>query len=57
MNQFIVDAGLSAKSLGRPGIEELFRLVQSKRVATVVVLKVDRLTRSVGDLTALLTLI
>src|ERR1051326_61178 len=52
----IVDGGESAKSLQRPGIERLLALVESKRVQTVIVAKLDRLTRSVRDLRALLEL-
>jgi DNA invertase Pin-like site-specific DNA recombinase len=52
----IVDGGESAKSLQRPGMERLLALVESKRVQTVIVAKLDRLTRSVRDLCALLEL-
>jgi site-specific DNA recombinase len=50
----IVDAGESAKSLDRPGMERLLALVESGAVNTVIVAKLDRLTRSVKDLATLL---
>ena len=50
----IVDAGESAKSLARPGMERLLELVDSRRVDVVIVAKLDRLTRSVKDLGELL---
>lgn len=46
----IVDAGESAKSLNRPGMEQLISLVDAGKVKTVIVAKLDRLTRSVRDL-------
>jgi DNA invertase Pin-like site-specific DNA recombinase len=50
----IVDAGESAKSLQRPGIARLLALVDSRSVDTVIIAKLDRLTRSVKDLAELL---
>ncbi|MEQ1886057.1 MAG: recombinase family protein [Bryobacteraceae bacterium] len=50
----IVDGGASAKSLDRPGMKSLLSLVDSKKVDTVIVCKLDRLTRSVKDLAELL---
>ena len=50
----IVDGGESAKSLQRPGMERLLALVDSKKVDTVIIAKLDRLTRSVKDLCVLL---
>jgi site-specific DNA recombinase len=52
--EIIVDAGESAKSLGRPGMERLLDLVDRRAVDTVIVAKLDRLTRSVRDLSDLL---
>ena len=46
----IVDAGESAKSLNRPGMERLISLVDAGKVEKVIVAKLDRLTRSVRDL-------
>jgi len=46
----IVDGGESAKSLQRPGMERLLRLVDARNVQAVIVAKLDRLTRSVKDL-------
>jgi DNA invertase Pin-like site-specific DNA recombinase len=51
------DPGYSAKSLDRPGIATMLNLVKirPRRVDAIVVLKLDRLTRSVVDLGNLLT--
>jgi site-specific DNA recombinase len=50
----IVDGGESAKSLQRPGMEQLIALVDGKKVQAVIVAELDRLTRSVKDLCELL---
>jgi site-specific DNA recombinase len=50
----IVDAGESAKSLHRPGMARLLALVDARAVETVIIAKLDRLTRSVADLAELL---
>jgi site-specific DNA recombinase len=50
----LVDAGESAKSLHRPGMARLLALVDAGAVDTVIIAKLDRLTRSVADLAELL---
>ncbi len=50
----IVDAGESAKNLKRPGMERLLALVDANAIDTVIIAKLDRLTRSVADLAELL---
>ncbi len=50
----IIDAGESAKSLNRPGMVRLLAMIESRQVQTVIVAKLDRLTRSVRDLADLL---
>lgn len=52
--EVIVDAGESAKSLNRPGMARLLAMVDAGEVGTVIVAKLDRLTRSVKDLALLL---
>jgi DNA invertase Pin-like site-specific DNA recombinase len=52
--EILVDAGESAKSLDRPGMERLLGLVDAKAVDVVIIAKLDRLTRSVKDLAELL---
>src|SRR5450432_1048834 len=52
--EIIVEAGESAKSLNRPGMQRLLALIDSGEVQTVIVAKLDRLTRSVKDLCELL---
>lgn len=51
-----VDAGYSAKSLNRPAMQEVISKVKSGAVDTVIILKLDRLTRSVKDLGAVVEL-
>src|SRR2546430_8486622 len=52
--ELIVDGGESAKDLNRPGMERLLALVDERKVQTVIIAKLDRLTRSVKDLAELL---
>jgi site-specific DNA recombinase len=52
----IIDGGQSAKSLDRPGMAQLLDMVNRKQIDTVIILKLDRLTRSVRDLSKLLEL-
>ncbi|MCC6363152.1 MAG: recombinase family protein [Bryobacterales bacterium] len=52
----VVDAGESAKDLKRPGMERVLAMVATGQVATVIIAKLDRLTRSVRDLADLLEL-
>ncbi len=52
----IVDAGESAKSLDRPGMERVLAMVRAGSIDMVIVAKLDRLTRSVKDLAVLLEL-
>jgi DNA invertase Pin-like site-specific DNA recombinase len=54
--EVIVDGGESAKSLNRPGLQRLLDLINAGKVESVIVAKLDRLTRSVKDLCGLLEL-
>lgn len=45
----VVDAGQSAKSLSRPGLQEALALLDSGEAEALVIAKLDRLTRSVAD--------
>ena len=47
--RFIEDAGRSGKDLNRPGISEALRLLSAGEASTLVVTKVDRLSRSLLD--------
>ena len=49
LNDLLVDAGYSGKDLNRPGIAELLRRVRERRVAMVMTVKIDRLSRRVID--------
>jgi site-specific DNA recombinase len=52
--ELIVDGGESAKDLKRPGMDRLLTLVDERKKDTVIIAKLDRLTRSVKDLAELL---
>jgi hypothetical protein len=52
--ELIVDSGEWAKDLKRPGMDRLLVLVDEREVDTVIIAKLDRLTRSVKDLAELL---
>jgi site-specific DNA recombinase len=54
VSEIIIDAGESAKSLQRPGMDRLLAMVEAGQIKTVIVAKLDRLTRSVKDLAELL---
>jgi len=54
VGEVITDAGESAKSLQRPGMAHLLGMVDAGEVQTVIIAKLDRLTRSVKDLAELL---
>jgi site-specific DNA recombinase len=56
VSEVIRDAGESAKSLQRPGMVRILEGVADGSIGRVVILKLDRLTRSVGDLAELLKL-
>ena len=48
--EVIENAGFSAKSLDRPGMTNLLRLIRGRKIGVVIVAKLDRITRSVRDL-------
>src|SRR5439155_7376873 len=50
----IEDAGYSAKDLKRPGVQEAIKVLQSRDASALVVAKLDRLSRSMLDFTALM---
>ena len=54
--EVIEDAGFSAKSLDRPGMDELLKFIRGRKVGVVIVAKLDRITRSVRDLGELVEL-
>jgi site-specific DNA recombinase len=56
LSEVYVDHGESAKSLNRPEIQKLLDRVEAGEIGAVVVLKLDRLTRSVRDLLNLIDL-
>jgi site-specific DNA recombinase len=48
--EVVVDAGVSAKSLDRPGLQSALGLLKTGKADALLVVKLDRLTRSVADL-------
>jgi DNA invertase Pin-like site-specific DNA recombinase len=50
----VIEGGLSAKTLNRPGLQRVLALTQASKVQAVIIAKLDRLTRSVRDLCELL---
>jgi site-specific DNA recombinase len=54
LTEVIVDGGQSAKTLNRPGLQRALELIKTGEAAGILVLKLDRLTRSVRDLGELL---
>ncbi len=52
----IEDSGKSAKNLNRPGLQKALEMLKGKEAEALVILKLDRLTRSVKDLGALVEL-
>jgi DNA invertase Pin-like site-specific DNA recombinase len=45
----IIDAGQSAKTLNRPGLQRALAMLKGRKADGVVVAKLDRLSRNVGD--------
>ena len=52
--QVVVDAGQSAKTLKRPGLQQVLSALRACHAEGILVAKLDRLTRSVRDLGILL---
>ena len=50
----MIDAGVSAKTLDRPGLQQALGMLRKGQATTLLVTKLDRLTRSVKDLSILL---
>lgn len=48
--EVIVDAGVSAKTLDRPGLDRALGMLKAGKAEALLVVKLDRLTRSVRDL-------
>jgi site-specific DNA recombinase len=54
--EVIRDEGVSAKSLKRPGLQRLLAMVRARHVDVVAIAKLDRLSRDVRDVYALVEL-
>jgi site-specific DNA recombinase len=50
LNEIVKDEGFSAKDLRRPGIQRILDGVKHRSIKTVLVYRLDRLTRNLGDL-------
>lgn len=50
----VIDDGYSGKDLERPGMQRVLEMVRTRQVDTLIVTKLDRLTRSVRDFQDLL---
>lgn len=50
---YIEDAGVSAKDLKRPGLKRALKLLRDRTADGLLVTKIDRLTRRLGDLSQL----
>ena len=56
LDEIVTDHGASAKTLERLGLRQIIDQVRNGHISTVIVLKLDRLTRSTKDLSELLDL-
>ena len=56
LSEVIEDGGQSAKDMNRPGVQRILQMIQKRDVSTIIVHKLDRLTRSVRDLGTILDL-
>lgn len=56
LDEVVVDAGQSAKSLDRPGVRRIIDGVKCGTIGAIIILKLDRLTRSTRDLADVLEL-
>ena len=52
--EVVVGGGISAKSLDRPGLARVLAALDSCEASALVVYKLDRLTRSLADWSALI---
>lgn len=52
--EVVADAGASAKNLDRPGLGRALAMLEAREAAGLVVFKLDRLTRNLGDWAALI---
>lgn len=52
--EVVKDESRSAKDLNRPGLQRLLEMVDQRAIEAIVIYKLDRLTRSVGDLNHLI---
>ena len=55
--EIIIDEDESGKNLRRPGVQRLMKMIRAREVEAVIICKLDRLTRSVGDLGELIALV
>jgi site-specific DNA recombinase len=56
LDEIVTDAGISAKSTDRPGFKRILQGVAAGEIGAMLVLKIDRATRSVRDLSDMVEL-
>jgi site-specific DNA recombinase len=54
LEEVVIDAAASAKSTDRPGLQKIMTGLRDRSIGRVIVMKLDRLTRSVRDLADIL---
>ena len=52
-----IDAGISAKSTDRPGLQRILSLVNNKKIQHIITLKLDRLSRKTLDALSLMDML
>ncbi len=57
LQEIIIDAGCSAKSFKRTGIQSAIQAIKAGEVEAIIIYRLDRLTRSVTDLDRFISLI
>lgn len=56
IDEVIHDAGFSAKSMDRPGFQKIIQMMNKKEIGTLVIAKLDRMTRCIKDLAEIIEL-
>lgn len=56
IDDVIQDAGISAKSLDRAGFQRIIQMMNKKEIGTLIIAKLDRMTRNIKDLAEIVEL-
>ena len=54
--EIVNDGGFSAKSLKRPGIKNVISMIENRKIDTIIIHNLDRLTRNITDLATIIEL-